>query len=74
LTETLNDGDIKQRGFAPELAQDVLEVMDFSQSECVAASAQAWMKADLDTPIELQGTRPRYRHCLIDVSESGKPK
>ncbi|SHG09611.1 non-ribosomal peptide synthetase [Vibrio gazogenes] len=68
------DGDIKQRGFAPQHAQDVLEVMDFSQSAFVAASALAWMKADLETPIELQGTSPRYRHCLIDVSEPGKPK
>ncbi|QMV14155.1 amino acid adenylation domain-containing protein [Vibrio spartinae] len=68
------DGAIKQRGFAPEHAQDVLEVMDFSQSALVEASALAWMKADLATPIELQGTSPRYRHCLIDVSESGQPK
>ncbi|SJN59342.1 Linear gramicidin synthase subunit D [Vibrio ruber DSM 16370] len=67
------DGTVKQGSHGGRLGQDVLEIMDFSQSAFADESALAWMQADLATPIDLQGDSPRYRHCLINVGTSGKP-
>ncbi|MDW6092703.1 amino acid adenylation domain-containing protein [Vibrio rhizosphaerae] len=66
------EGEIKQsRGALPE--QDVLEIMDFSQAAQAYDAALAWMQADLATPIDLRADRPRYRHCLIAVSDNRRP-
>ncbi|MGM3099343.1 hypothetical protein, partial [Bacillus cereus group sp. BC327] len=66
------DGEIKQGIIGPKQAQNVLEIMDFSQAASVDESALEWMKEDLATPINLQEAKPRYRHCLIHVGDNSK--
>ncbi|EKO3672443.1 amino acid adenylation domain-containing protein [Vibrio metschnikovii] len=68
------DGEIKQGIIEPKQAQNVLEIMDFSQAASVDESALEWMKEDLATPINLQEAKPRYRHCLIHVGDNSKTK